>query len=161
MTSTYATKTDFISGELHRDDVEPGFDFDALFDRLRDAGVIEYYQGDLLDNGARWANSAGFRWVPGKDPSSEDYDPDTVDLIDRLVEELDLAAKPDSSQNIVDRLNDYSGENIWDDIIRTYDVDEEATEHLDPSGASDVFQLNDGRRFRWEPSSDEWSLYEI
>lgn len=96
MTSTYTTKTDFISNELTRDDVAEGFDFDELFDRLRDAGVIEYYAGDLLDNGARWANSAGFRWVPGKDPTAEDYDPDTVDLIDRLVEELDLAAGTES-----------------------------------------------------------------
>ena len=63
---------------------------------------------------------------------------------------------PDPTGEILDRLNSYSGDNIWVDVIRTYDVDEDATERLDPSGASDVFCLDDGREFRFDHQLGSW-----
>lgn len=55
------------------------------------------------------------------------------------------------SGSIVDRLNAYDGDNIWQDVILPLGIDEDATERLDPEYGSDVFVLEDGRVFVHQP----------
>lgn len=57
---------------------------------------------------------------------------------------------------ILDRLNSYRGDDVWNDVIRGTDLDEAATDAADPTGASDVFVLTDGRTFRWVAQDGEW-----
>ena len=53
--------------------------------------------------------------------------------------------------DILDRLNGYDGDNIWQDVILSgLDVDEDATNAADPGYRSDVIVLTDGRTFRLE-----------
>ncbi|MGI5213411.1 hypothetical protein [Plantactinospora sp. CA-290183] len=54
---------------------------------------------------------------------------------------------------VLDQLNAYTGDNIWQDVIAHLDYDEAATEAIDPSDASDRFVL-DGRIIRC--NGDTW-----
>jgi len=59
--------------------------------------------------------------------------------------------------NIVDRLNAYRGDNIFQDVIYGLEeYDQDATEAVDPDGHSDIIVLTDGtwiqcdiQTFRW------------
>lgn len=55
-------------------------------------------------------------------------------------------------------LNDYTGDNIWQDVI--YDLpgfDEEGTDAADPSWSSTQFVAG-GLTYRWEASEQEWEI---
>lgn len=46
---------------------------------------------------------------------------------------------------VLDKLSKYTGDNEWDEVILHHDLDEEATEKLDPDAArSDVAIFKDG-----------------
>jgi hypothetical protein len=57
---------------------------------------------------------------------------------------------------VVDRLNDYNGKNIWQDIIHDLDIDWGATEDIDPRWANDRFVLATGHVIRWNGASGQW-----
>lgn len=61
-----------------------------------------------------------------------------------------------STQEILDRLNTYAGENIWEDVINGLGVDKAATDEIDPSYGSDRFVLTDGTRIAFDPQRKEW-----
>ena len=60
--------------------------------------------------------------------------------------------------DILANLNNYRGENIWQDVIYSFGIDEDATDEVD-EGRSDVFGvILGGTRtfFQHDPQSDEW-----
>ena len=61
-----------------------------------------------------------------------------------------------STTEILDRLNEYVGDNVWGDFITTLPLDTPATEAVDPSSARDVFFLIDGTEFRFDYRVDGW-----
>ena len=62
-----------------------------------------------------------------------------------------------TTQQIIDQLNAYTGEDIWGDVILGLDAyDEAATAKLDPSSASDRVALADGAVIRWDPQTKSW-----
>lgn len=61
---------------------------------------------------------------------------------------------PDTA-TILDQLNDYSGDNIWQDIIGGLDLDDDATDEVE-HGRSDAFVLTDGRGFTYIAQDREW-----
>lgn len=64
-----------------------------------------------------------------------------------------------STEEVLNRLNDYTGDNIWQDVILQDGIiafDEEATAAIDPSHASDRFVLVDGTIIRWDAASGQW-----
>ena len=64
------------------------------------------------------------------------------------------ATKSDAmTHGILAKLNAYDGDNIWQDVIYSLDVDEDATDDLD-EGRSDVFALTNGTVIRHDGS--EW-----
>ncbi|MFY1599843.1 hypothetical protein [Micromonospora sp. WMMD737] len=57
---------------------------------------------------------------------------------------------------VVEQLNGYQGDNIWDDLIRKLDgYDDEATGALDPNYRSDVCVI-DGAILRFDQQTGEW-----
>lgn len=71
-----------------------------------------------------------------------------------------MTGEPTMTTVILDRLNSYTGDNIWQDIIQHLDIDEAATEAMDPGAAgSDRFVLTAGQTIRWDPQTDSW--YEV
>lgn len=66
---------------------------------------------------------------------------------------LVAAGKP----TILDQLNTYTGGNIWQDVIHHLDLDEAATEELDPSCRNDRFVV-DGQVYRFDAQRDRWHL---
>ena len=61
-----------------------------------------------------------------------------------------------STAEILDRLNDYVGDNVWGDVITALPLDTAATESVDLSAASDVFFLVDGTEFRFDYRIHGW-----
>lgn len=62
-----------------------------------------------------------------------------------------------TTTQIVNRLNTYDGDNIWQDIIWKLDsYDPDATEAADPNCASDVVILKDGSVIGYHPTTG-WS----
>lgn len=60
------------------------------------------------------------------------------------------------STQILDQLNSYGGNNIWEDVIRRLPgYDEAATAALDPSYASDVAVIA-GTTYRYDGQSQRW-----
>jgi hypothetical protein len=58
---------------------------------------------------------------------------------------------------LTDQLNDYTGDNIWQDIIYPLpDYDPELTLELDPNYRNDVVALTDGTVIKWDGSRDSW-----
>ena len=60
--------------------------------------------------------------------------------------------------DVIAMLNAYEGDNIWQDVIHSFDIDEDATDEVD-TGRSDVFGvILGGTRtfFQHDPQSDEW-----
>lgn len=55
---------------------------------------------------------------------------------------------------IIDQLNNYDGDNIWQDVIYHLPTDDDAIEAADPSGASNVVILTDGSEYR--NNGTEW-----
>ena len=60
---------------------------------------------------------------------------------------------------VVASLNDYRGDNIWEEVVHHIDqhgslVDWEATEAADPGGRSDIIVLQDGGKIEW--NGREW-----
>lgn len=62
---------------------------------------------------------------------------------------------------LINKLNGYAGDNIWQDIILDLvDLDHAATEALDPSGASDRFALVDGTVVAFDAATRQWHVEE-
>lgn len=61
-----------------------------------------------------------------------------------------------TTQEILDQLNGYTGDNIWEDVIQGLDLDGPAIAAADPSYASDVVVLKDGTRIEYEESAKSW-----
>lgn len=62
------------------------------------------------------------------------------------------------STDILAKLNDYTGPNIWQDVIYSFGIDEDATDEVD-TGRNDVFGvILGGTRtfFQYDPQSGEW-----
>ena len=60
--------------------------------------------------------------------------------------------------NILAKLNNYRGQNIWQDVIYSFNLDEDATDEVD-TGRNDVFGvILGGTRtfFHYDPQSGEW-----
>ena len=76
------------------------------------------------------------------------------ELIEWLLEPVGRALM--STTEILDRLNEYVGDNVWGDFIATLPLNHEATAAADPSSASDVFFLVDGTEFRFDYRVNGW-----
>jgi len=62
-----------------------------------------------------------------------------------------------TTASIVAQLNDYTGENIWQDVILPgLDLNEAATNEIDPCTSSDRFVLADGTIICWDPQTGQW-----
>lgn len=60
-----------------------------------------------------------------------------------------------TAQSIADQLNNYDGDNLWQDVILHLDAyDAEATEAADPNAASDIVILKNGSRL--EHDGNAW-----
>lgn len=58
--------------------------------------------------------------------------------------------------SILDQLNGYQGENVWEDLIKGLPgYDEAATAESDPGGASDRFVAS-GVIYRYDAQSRRW-----
>lgn len=63
-----------------------------------------------------------------------------------------------AEQTVIDTLNAYEGDNIWQDVVLNIPgYDEDATEAIDPSGASDRFVAG-GVTYRHEASRGAWDV---
>jgi len=54
------------------------------------------------------------------------------------------------SDTICDELNNYCGDNLWQEVIIPLGIDDDVTDELD-QGCAEMFVLEDGRLFRWVP----------
>ena len=61
-----------------------------------------------------------------------------------------------TTERILNQLNDYTGDNIWQDVIYDLDVDEDATDEID-EGRNDRFVLDGGRTFVHDAQRGEWT----
>lgn len=62
-----------------------------------------------------------------------------------------------TKDELIKALNEYKGDNEWEDIIRQSGLlDEEATAEADPSGMSDIIVLTDGSVIIWDGPRGEW-----
>lgn len=59
-----------------------------------------------------------------------------------------------NTNNILEALNNYDGDNIWDDVIETIAYDQAATDEID-KGQNDVF-IADGVEYRHIAQSSAW-----
>jgi hypothetical protein len=57
---------------------------------------------------------------------------------------------------IVDALNEYEGDNIWEDIIYHLPIDDAAIRVADPTYMSDTIILRDGTRIIWFEGEGVW-----
>jgi hypothetical protein len=58
----------------------------------------------------------------------------------------------------VSQLNEYRGDNIWEDVIRHHpDYDDDATAEADPTGASDTICLTDGTIIDYNHQTKTWN----
>jgi len=57
---------------------------------------------------------------------------------------------------VIDRLNEYAGDNIWEDIIYALPIDDAAIHAADPTGMSDIIILTDGTRIVWMEGEGVW-----
>lgn len=60
--------------------------------------------------------------------------------------------------DVIAKLNNYRGDNIWQDVIYSLDIDEDATDEVD-EGRSDVFCTAIGSArtiFRFNPQNGQW-----
>jgi len=62
-----------------------------------------------------------------------------------------------NTTTLVDQLNSYEGDNIWQDVICDYDLDEAAIEAADPGAASNVVVLSDGTTIRHDARTGQWA----
>jgi len=62
-----------------------------------------------------------------------------------------------ATATLVDQLNSYQGENIWQDVILGHDLDEAAIEAADPGAASNVIVLSDGTTIRHDARTGQWA----
>ena len=64
--------------------------------------------------------------------------------------------------NLLEKLNSYNGDNLWEDVIHQLDnphgkiVNWEATEAEDPGDRSDVIILANGERIDYNESAGRW-----
>jgi len=63
--------------------------------------------------------------------------------------------RPDGGWSEV-RRNDDNSHNPWGDVIGGADIDEAATEALDPACESDRFVMSNGDVIRWDYYWNEW-----
>jgi len=61
---------------------------------------------------------------------------------------------------VIDRLNEYAGDNIWEDIIYALPIDDAAIHAADPTGMSDIIILTDGTRIVWMEGEGVWRAEE-
>lgn len=64
-----------------------------------------------------------------------------------------------TSHTALTALNTYTGDNIWEDVVYTLDLDGDATELADPSCHSDVIILTDGTEIRHDAQRGEWVVW--
>ena len=72
-----------------------------------------------------------------------------------------MTTTTNNTHTIIDALNDYNGDNLWQDVIYSQldlDIDEDTLDELDPSGASTILPLADGRVFRYSEQYGKWDI---
>lgn len=73
---------------------------------------------------------------------------------------MSLMTNTTTAQQIADKLNEYDGDNIWQDVILHLDeFDADATEAADPNGASNVVALTNGDQLHYY-RADGWIVAE-
>jgi hypothetical protein len=66
-------------------------------------------------------------------------------------------SEPTATDRLLNELNAYQGDDIWQDIILgLHDYDEAATDEID-GGQSDRFALSDGSVIRYDYQRGEWA----
>lgn len=60
-----------------------------------------------------------------------------------------------SADDVMAKLNDYDGDNIWEDVIYGLDYDEAATDAVAGSGGEDV--VIGGVHYTFDAQTDAWS----
>lgn len=125
---------------------------DDLDEALR---VVTSYANDLdVDTGTQSGGQA----------PNVDLDPDDAAVIYRAYEiARDLeeggpsALTSNQIRDILDRLNGYTGGNIWQDVILHLDIDEGRTDEADPASANDLVVLADGTLIAYDHQRKEWT----
>lgn len=71
MSTTYSSRSDFEQRELvevlnaQGDNISKDFPVGVLFDRLEEAGLVEWFDAYDADRDAYLLDQQGYRWVPG------------------------------------------------------------------------------------------------
>lgn len=60
------------------------------------------------------------------------------------------------TRTVLDALNDYEGENLWEDVIYTLDYDEAATNAVDSGDGRDV--VIGGVHYHYDQTVSEWKV---
>ena len=61
-----------------------------------------------------------------------------------------------NTEQILEALNSYRGDNIWQDVIYSLNTDEDAISAADPTFRSDVVVLTSGAAFHFDGARGEW-----
>lgn len=62
-----------------------------------------------------------------------------------------------TTTEMLQELNGYRGDNIWQDVVEGLPLDRAATESADPTGASNIVILRDGTVLRHDARMREWT----
>ncbi len=71
-----------------------------------------------------------------------------------------MANANETTMELVNELNEYTGDNFWQDVVESYDYDRDATDEADQSGRSDVVIMENGDEIRYREDRQKWVVVE-